>query len=130
MSWNVARRPPASGNMITAGHGPAPSGVCRLASHVPSGVGIETSRWVIGASSLGSPDVDSAVRPDVPSAVRRSAGQARAPAASGSVTVTVVPAPSTLSTSIAPPWAATAASAIDMPSPLPPRWRARAGSAR
>ena len=58
MSRNVGRSPPASGNMITAGHGPAPSGVCRLASHVPSGVGIETSRCVIGASSRsGCPDV-------------------------------------------------------------------------
>src|SRR5215211_564413 len=44
MSWNVARTPPASGNMMTAGHGPLPSGVCRLAPKVPSGVVIDTSR--------------------------------------------------------------------------------------
>ena len=49
---------------------------------------------------------------------------------SGNVTVTVVPRPSALSMLIVPPWAATAASAIAIPSPLPPRSRARAGSAR
>ena len=38
-SWNAARTPPASGNMITAGHGPAPSGVCRLASQRAVGGG-------------------------------------------------------------------------------------------
>jgi AcrR family transcriptional regulator len=48
----------------------------------------------------------------------------------GNFTVTVMPRPTSLSTPIVPPWATTAASAIDMPSPLPPRWRARAGSAR
>src|SRR5947209_19106785 len=44
MAWNVGRTPPASGNMITAGHGPAPSGVCKAASQVPSDVCIDTSR--------------------------------------------------------------------------------------
>src|SRR4249919_1837534 len=54
MAWKVGRTPPASGYMITAGHGPAPSGVCRLASQVPSGVGISTSRWVIWCSFFAS----------------------------------------------------------------------------
>src|SRR5215218_7318427 len=44
MSWNVGRTPPASGYMITAGHGPVPSGVCKLAPKAPSGVVIDTSR--------------------------------------------------------------------------------------
>ena len=41
------------------------------------------------------------------------------PACRGSVTVTVVPRPTSLSTPIVPPWATTAASAIDMPEPAP-----------
>src|SRR5215213_9274813 len=62
MSWNVGRTPPASGNMITAGHGPAPAGVCRLASRVPSGVSIITSRCATCVSwgRSVSPDVGTA----------------------------------------------------------------------
>ena len=45
---------------MTAGHGPAPSGVCRLASQLPSGVGIETSRRVIGPPSSLRPMLASA----------------------------------------------------------------------
>src|SRR3954447_16961398 len=52
MAWNVSRTPPASGNMMTAGQGPDPSGVWRVASHVPSGVGMDTSRCGIGLSSV------------------------------------------------------------------------------
>jgi len=42
------------------------------------------------------------------------------------VTVTVVPCPGVLSSATAPPWAATIASTIDSPSPVPPDVASRA----
>ena len=50
-------------------------------------------------------------------------------APTGSVIRTVVPTPATLWTRMSPPWASIAVSAIDRPSPLPPRLRVRLGSA-
>lgn len=50
--------------------------------------------------------------------------------ATGSHTVTVVPTPKRLSTSICPPWTVTIHWAIARPSPLPPVVRTRARSAR
>ena len=56
--------------------------------------------------------------------------EAAATVLTGIRTVTTSPSPGVETAETVPPWAVTMAATIDSPSPLPPRVRARAGSAR
>src|ERR1039457_4664355 len=47
-----SRIPPASGNMITAGHGPSPTGMLRAAGQAPSAASISTMRCVTATPFL------------------------------------------------------------------------------